>query len=147
MTNHDDMPSTIDTDRPFVEPTTQNSSFMKIVFVGLFCFVLIIFVWLVWIIFYEGVNSGSNSNKDVPVIKANTKPIKNRPDDPGGLVIRHRDKSVFRHLSSGDEYEPIERLLPAPEEPLPLEFNKNESNKIRILMINPDYLLRNLSLF
>ena len=27
MTNHDDMPSAIDTDRPFVEPTTQNSSF------------------------------------------------------------------------------------------------------------------------
>jgi len=139
MTNHDNMPSAIDTDRPFVEPTTQNSSFMKIVFVGLFCFVLIIFAWLVWIIFYEGVNSGSNSNKDVPVIKASTKPIKNRPDDPGGLVIRHRDKSVFRHLSSGDEYEPIERLLPAPEEPLPLEFNKNENNKTNDQSINSSH--------
>ena len=147
MTDPDhDMTSAIDTDRPFVEPSNQNSSFMKIIFVSLFCFLLISFGWLIWFIFYEGINSGSNSNKDVPVIKAYTKPIKNKPDDPGGLVIRHRDKSVFRHLSSGDEHEPIERLLPAPEEPMPLLFSKKnniKSNNQRMNSINPS--LKNLN--
>ena len=137
MTDPDhDMTSAIDTDRPFVEPSNQNSSFMKIVFVSLFCFLLISFGWLIWFIFYEGINSGSNSNKDVPVIKAYTKPIKNKPDDPGGLVIRHRDKSVFRHLSSGDEQEPIERLLPAPEEPMPLVFSKKNNIKSNNQLMN-----------
>jgi len=121
MANSDhDISSTINADRTFVEPTTRSSGFMKTVFVFLFCLAFITLGWLIWVIFDEGINSGSS--KKIPVIKANTKPIKNRPDEPGGLLIRHRDKSVFSHLSSGEEDEPIERLLPPPEEPLPLLF-------------------------
>jgi cell division septation protein DedD len=52
---------------------------------------------------------------EIPLIHANTDPIKVKPDDPGGMEIPNRDRFVFNPKGGM----PVERLLPAPETPLP----------------------------
>ncbi len=65
----------------------------------------------------------------VPVIRAQTGPVKVRPENPGGLKVPYRDKLVYDRMqkSAGDEGQDggqdrgrgPERLLPPPEQPLP----------------------------
>ena len=57
---------------------------------------------------------------DVPVIRADSRPIKSRPDDPGGLVVPNQDKLIYEGLGRGEPEARVERLLPPPEEPKPL---------------------------
>ena len=59
-----------------------------------------------------------------PLVKAETRPLKIRPDDPGGLNVEHKDKEVFN--AGRDPRTPgagpgavREVLLPPPEMPLP----------------------------
>lgn len=52
----------------------------------------------------------------VPVIKADDRPIKTRPDDRGGMQVPNQDKLVYERMDSAGESEPkVERLLPQPE--------------------------------
>lgn len=54
----------------------------------------------------------------VPLIKAESTPIKVRPQDPGGLRVKDRDKLVLQNIGEEDPEPEIERLLPPPEEPM-----------------------------
>lgn len=56
-----------------------------------------------------------SSGGDVPVLHADTQPIKLKPADPGGMEIPNRDRLVFNQKGA----ETTERLLPPPEAPLP----------------------------
>jgi hypothetical protein len=58
---------------------------------------------------------GRGSSGEIPLIHADTDPIKVKPDDPGGMEIPNRDRFVLN--PSGGM--PVERLLPPPETPLP----------------------------
>lgn len=60
--------------------------------------------------------SGENSNPP-PIIPADTTPFKVRPENPGGMMIPYQDKLVYGRLSQ-DASQPIERLLPPPEQPM-----------------------------
>lgn len=52
----------------------------------------------------------------VPVIKADDRPIKTRPDDRGGMQVPNQDKLVYERMDSAGDSEPkVERLLPQPE--------------------------------
>ncbi|MBI3444505.1 MAG: SPOR domain-containing protein [Magnetospirillum sp.] len=52
----------------------------------------------------------------VPVIKADDRPIKVRPDDRGGMQVPNQDKLVYERMdSAGDGEAKVERLLPQPE--------------------------------
>jgi hypothetical protein len=52
----------------------------------------------------------------VPVIRADDKPIKTRPDDRGGMQVPNQDKLVYERMDSAGDSEPkVERLLPQPE--------------------------------
>lgn len=55
----------------------------------------------------------------IPLIKANTAPVKVRPDNPGGLEVPDRDKQVYDRIHGTPEGRGPERLLPPPEQPLP----------------------------
>src|SRR5579872_7062070 len=55
------------------------------------------------------------SNGDIPLIHADTDPVKVKPDDPGGMEIPNRDRFVFNPTGNM----PVERLLPLPESPMP----------------------------
>ncbi len=55
-----------------------------------------------------------------PLIRADETPIRVPPENPGGMDIPHRDKLVYQRLPGEGENPKMERLLPPPEEPLPL---------------------------
>lgn len=67
----------------------------------------------------SGAHDGSGGPSEVPLIQADSTPIKVRPDDPGGLQVAHRDKLVYQRLQEDGSPPVVEQLLPEPEEPLP----------------------------
>jgi len=76
--------------------------------------ILVVTSTLLWFMFQWA----SKENTSVPpVISADTTPFKIRPNNPGGMMIPHQDKLVYGRLSQ-DASQPIERLLPLPEQPM-----------------------------
>ncbi|WP_135078133.1 SPOR domain-containing protein [Terasakiella sp. SH-1] len=64
------------------------------------------------------VGNTPQSSDDIPVVRADTAPTKEKPSDPGGMSVPNRDKTVYDRVS-GENTEPkLERLLPRPEQPL-----------------------------
>lgn len=64
--------------------------------------------------------AGSGVSPDgVPVISADQRPIKIRPDDRGGMQVPNQDKLVYGRLEQGDGDAKVERLLPPAEQPVP----------------------------
>jgi len=64
--------------------------------------------------------AGSGASPDgVPVISADQRPIKIRPDDRGGMQVPNQDKLVYGRLEQGDGDAKVERLLPQAEQPVP----------------------------
>ncbi len=54
----------------------------------------------------------------VPVITADNEPIKERPLEPGGLDVPHRDMQVFSRIAPSGQPQRVEQLLPPPEAPV-----------------------------
>ena len=76
----------------------------------------------------------------VPMIRAQTGPVKVRPENPGGLKFPDRDKLVYDRMqkSAGGDGGQVggqvggrgpERLLPPPEQPLPRPTAKKAAEK------------------
>lgn len=61
-------------------------------------------------------SSASSSGDAVPLIRADERPTKVKPDQPGGMDVPDRDKLVYSEKPGGP---PVERLLPGPEQPAP----------------------------
>ncbi|MEO5337314.1 MAG: hypothetical protein H7841_10530, partial [Magnetospirillum sp. WYHS-4] len=60
----------------------------------------------------------AESGGDVPTVRAELSPAKMRPENPGGMDVPNRDKTIYDQLGSGEAKEgKVERLLPPPEEP------------------------------
>src|SRR4051812_9871741 len=57
------------------------------------------------------------TNLDVPVVKADTAPIKEKPESPGGMEVSHQDSTAFDPLQKNASAE-VEKLTPAPEQPM-----------------------------
>ncbi len=53
----------------------------------------------------------------IPLIRADDKPIKIKPDSPGGMVVPDQDKTVYDRISPGSVPTGPEKLLPPP--PIP----------------------------
>lgn len=69
---------------------------------------------IVWLAYVD--STATSMSGEPPLIRADTRPIKLPPDDPGGRVVA--DQGELRDLFS-EEPEPVtERLLPLPEEPM-----------------------------
>jgi len=65
---------------------------------------------------FMGAKPGSSGG--IPVIKADERPIKLRPDDRGGMQVPNQDKLVYERMDGEGEAK-TETLLPAPEQPQP----------------------------
>lgn len=64
------------------------------------------------------VGSTPMDQDQVPIVRAEPTPMKEKPQDPGGMDVPNRDKTVYNRVS-GENTEPtLERLLPRPEKPL-----------------------------
>lgn len=59
-----------------------------------------------------------NQKRDIPMIRPEEGPVKERPAAPGGIEVPHRDVTIFDRIDQkGDSAKPIEHLLPPPEQP------------------------------
>jgi len=68
----------------------------------------------IWYAYDQGVKKGVQLAP--PIIKADSSPVKQKPEDPGGMDIPHQDKKVFEVMKAEKEEEKIEKLMAAPEE-------------------------------
>ena len=65
-----------------------------------------------------------DDQSDVPLVKADTGPVKVRPEKPGGMEIPNRDKLVYDRMKGGEGRSQVERLLPQPEKLLSVPASK-----------------------
>lgn len=62
----------------------------------------------------QSVNEG-----DLMIIEADKTPMKEKPQDPGGMQFPNQDKTIFETFTAGNQAPPqVERVLPTPEEPM-----------------------------
>lgn len=53
----------------------------------------------------------------VPLVTAETEPVKVKPEEPGGMEVPNQDKLIYDRITGEGEGESPEQLLPAAEEP------------------------------
>ncbi len=67
-----------------------------------------------WFAYHLGLrHAGVGSAGDVPLIRADERPTKAKPEHPGGMEIPDRDKLIYTLKRPG-----VEHLLPPPEKPM-----------------------------
>jgi len=85
---------------------------------GVVLLALISFAAIIWVAYPHG-QGGDVSLSAVPLIRADTTPLRRAPDDPGGMSIPFQDSTVFDRLEDGEPASNVENLLetttPAPE--------------------------------
>jgi hypothetical protein len=54
----------------------------------------------------------------IPYVRAEPGPVKVKPEDPGGLKIPNQDKLVFERINPVVRPPVVEKMAPAPEEPI-----------------------------
>ncbi len=100
------------------EPSYGKGPLSSILMIGAFAGLIV----LGWFAFEEAKYPADSEN--LPIIKRNPAPYKEKPIDPGGMEIPYRGKQVFNTVSGKyndevtQETERNVRLLPPPEEPL-----------------------------
>jgi hypothetical protein len=69
-----------------------------------------------WFAYLQGLRHASDGavGGEVPLIRADQRPIKIKPDNPGGMEIPDRDRLIYTQKRAG-----VEHLLPPPEKPMP----------------------------
>jgi len=78
--------------------------------------VLLLSVLVGWCIYYW---MSLSYDQQPPVITAENSPFKQKPENPGGLVIPHQDKLVYGRIMP-EQQQAVEHLLPQPEQPVDL---------------------------
>ena len=73
-----------------------------------------------WFAYVEGLRhawgtGGASGGGDIPLIRADTRPMKVKPAEPGGMAIPGRDMLIY-----GQSRPMVEHLLPPPEQPMAL---------------------------
>ncbi len=78
---------------------------------------LAVFAGALWYAYDWGI--GQLATTRLPVIVADTTPIKSRPESPGGIEVLNQDVAVLNDVVPDPEKPLVERLLPPPEAPQP----------------------------
>jgi hypothetical protein len=70
----------------------------------------------IWFAYQQGLRHGGGSTgaADVPLIRADERPTKVKPENPGGMEVPDRDKLIYTQKRAT-----VEHLLPPPEKPMP----------------------------
>lgn len=74
-----------------------------------------VFAGGLWFAYKAGMHhaGGSPESAEIPLIRADTRPIRVKPENPGGMQIPDRDLLIY-----GQPRPQVEHLLPPPEEPM-----------------------------
>ena len=78
---------------------------------------LTVFAGVLWYAYGWGIEQLARTR--LPMIVADTTPIKSRPENPGGIEVLHQDVAVLNDAAPDPGKPQAERLLPPPEAPLP----------------------------
>ena len=78
---------------------------------------LAVFAGVLWYAYDWGM--GQLATVGIPVIVADTTPIKSRPEDPGGIEVPNQNVAVLNDPTPDPAMPQAERLLPPPETPQP----------------------------
>ena len=89
---------------------------------------------IVWYAYPRGTER--YTNLDVPVVKADTAPIKEKPENPGGMEVSHQDSTVFDPLQKNGTAE-VEKIMPTPEQPMDKE-QALKSEEIKPVAASPN---------
>jgi len=75
-----------------------------------------VFAGGLWFAYQQGLRHGGGSTgaADVPLIRADERPTKLKPENPGGMEVPDRDKLIYTQKRPT-----VEHLLPPPEKPMP----------------------------
>lgn len=75
-----------------------------------------VFAGSLWFAYQQGLKRGGGITgaADVPLIRADERPTKLRPEKPGGMEVPDRDKLIYTQKRAA-----VEHLLPPPEKPMP----------------------------
>lgn len=79
--------------------------------------VMLLFAGGLWFAYTQGKrDAAAPSSGSVPLIRADERPTKVKPDQPGGMPVPDQNVTLYRDRPGNAG---VERLLPAPEQPLP----------------------------
>jgi SPOR domain len=75
-----------------------------------------VFAGGLWLAYQQGLKRGGGITgaADVPLIRADERPTKVKPEKPGGMEVPDRDKLIYTQKRAT-----VEHLLPPPEKPMP----------------------------
>jgi len=73
------------------------------------------FCSLAWYAYQTGAQQADTG--DVLVIKADSEPVRSRPEDPGGRTFAHQDKTIYEAIGDGEDEVVEIRLQPDAETP------------------------------
>jgi len=71
--------------------------------------------------YLAGSTSSGTAEAVAPLIKADQRPVRVRPENPGGMDVPHQDKEIYDRVGGSNRGAPpaaAERLLPPPETPM-----------------------------
>ena len=70
-----------------------------------------------------GFGQSGGGSTETPVIEANTDPVKETPEDPGGKVVPHQDQTVYDRIDGTESDEGPSNMMPATETPMDITAN------------------------
>lgn len=95
----------------------EGKTFSARVVVPLVMLMLVAFAVYAW--YTDKVTITRLGQEDIPLIKADTSPVRVKPEDPGGMQFKHKDKLVYNTFSKKQESLPeVIELMPEPEQPV-----------------------------
>ncbi len=101
------------------KPAMPRSGFIAAIFgqnrIPAFVLPMVLFLGLVAVVWYAYPRSAEQ--EIVPVIHADPMAYKQKPENPGGMVVAHQDSKVFEPFETVVDEKP-EQLLPATEKPI-----------------------------
>lgn len=72
--------------------------------------------WGGWYFYHLG--KGGVSPSEVPVVRADPEPYRQKPENPGGMKIPYMDKEIYQKLGKPEKSGKTETLMEPPEEPM-----------------------------
>ena len=80
--------------------------------------VMAVFAGGLWFLYQQGTGRtpGTGQGDAVPLIRADERPTKIKPDQPGGMAVPDQNVSIYNEKPGTP---PVEKLLPPPEQPMP----------------------------
>lgn len=110
--------------------------------------VITAFALAIWYAYDQGNGSG-----ETPLVRADTTPIRRKPDNPGGLEVPDRDKLVYNRVRGDDVTEPVQLnagpelpvAKPEPKEPeapaIGAEYDRKVAGGVEVPDTEPDAAL------